>query len=644
LFTAAELPALREQAQTGVKGRVLARLREFCADRMDPASPHYFDFREREKEIWRTRQGIFTVVPTLNALATGYALAGDSAIGDFARDALMAIIDHGLADVQSLAWGSRTEGWRRGPGHDKGKFALSIAWIYDFCYDRFSAAQRERFAEYARETIRLADEWRQLDTDQIANNRGVRGRLAPTWLCLALEGDAEIEGMQRYIEEGERAIEQHLFLSYDAAGAPYEGAQYSMCLAFVMAAAEALRRRGGMNLLANNRFERFPEYLLYEMLPGGGAINNLNDAHLTSGSVTGAIALMGTERGALLPWLATQVDLHPLRVDDWLGDEAPGGGAPPGENLLYFLRWWRDDIPVREPRELGYPLSRLFSGRGLASLRTGWGAEDWLVSHFCGRPQPKCHRQFDLNHVSFYALGERFLVDAGYGHIFQVKDKTASLDRWFKETQAHNGVLVDGANQTGHRRTPGWSEGEMLDYQHTDAFDTTLGDAASSTGPDHRVRRSLRRVAMVRRGPAPYLAVVDVNEKDGAPFLTECLWHTDFTNRIECDGSRFTIHGQSADCHGEVLWPADARLTLGDSHGRPQLRAAVEAPVSEVVTVFCPRRRGEALPRFSCDREAEGSFRITCEAGGETFHLSVSAATRGPLREPLPVRVEVSTR
>src|SRR5947209_8653144 len=127
LFSAEELTALRQQAETGLKAGVLAHLRRVCEDRMDPESPQYLDFRERRREIWGVRAGIFTVLPTLNALATGYAFTGDPAIGDFARDALMAIIDAGLADVRSKAWGSETEGWRHGPGHDKGKFAQSIA-------------------------------------------------------------------------------------------------------------------------------------------------------------------------------------------------------------------------------------------------------------------------------------------------------------------------------------------------------------------------------------------------------------------------------------------------------------------------------------------------------------------------------------
>jgi hypothetical protein len=62
------------------------------------------------------------------------------------------------------------------------------------------------------------------------------------------------------------------------------------------------------------------------------------------------------------------------------------------------------------------------------------------------------------------------------------------------------------------------------------------------------------------------------------------------------------LRGQAAQCDGHVLWPAAARLSVGDSHGRPQLRVAVHAPVAEAVTVFCPRRPGDAAPSFTCER------------------------------------------
>ena len=634
LFSRDELPALRERAQEGLRGRMLERLVHACECFLDSSHPQYFDFRERRRDLWQQRSGIFTVLPSLNALATAHVFTGREEYAECARDAVMAIIDEGLADTHSLAYGNLNEGWRHGPGHDKGKSAQAVAWIYDTCSEHFSPEQRARLGDYATESIEFAAEHRTFDQAQIANNRGIAGIMVPFIYSLVLEEEAELPEVPPLMVNAAVNIERYLFLSFDGDGAPYEGPGYAGRLPFVVWLAEAIRRRGGPDLLTNDRFERFLEYLLYELIPGTDSVNNLNDARIPCGSVAGCLHLMGSERGALLPWLAQRLDLHPARTANWLD----GDDWEPGDfdlaSLLPFLLYWDDDAPTRPPQELGYPLSHCFATRGVASMRSGWGDDDALVSHFSGRQELYCHRQGDFNHVSFYALGEPFLVDAGYGPA--TRDLSQPLDRWFGLTSAHNCVLIDGMEQRGVLESPGWAEGRILDFQHSEAFDTALGDASSCTGPDHRVRRSLRRVAFVRHAPLPFLAVLDVNEKDGEPFLAECLWTTDPDASFEVENRGAVIRGRDSDCQVSVLWPLDAKISVGESFGRPQLKVSVEERVVEIVTLLCPFRRGETPPSLSCVREAEGQFLVACEENGQTARLRLTAITSGPLRKPVP--------
>jgi len=157
------------------------------------------------------------------------------------------------------------------------------------------------------------------------------------------------------------------------------------------------------------------------------------------------------------------------------------------------------------------------------------------------------------------------------------------------------------------------------------------------------VRRALRRVVLVRASPAPYLAVLDVNEKDGRPFTADLLWHTDAHNRISLGvGARFVIHGAENICVAEVLWPrAPApELALGDNRGRPQVRLSLTAPAVETLTVFCPRRAGEPTPRFSCRRDGDAAFSVTCDLGGRASVLRLSATAGGPVEAPRAVRLQ----
>jgi len=226
-------------------------------------------------------------------------------------------------------------------------------------------------------------------------------------------------------------------------------------------------------------------------------------------------------------------------------------------------------------------------------------AADWRMTHFCGRQQ--CHRPGDFDEVVFYALGEKFLVDAGCG------------------------------------------ECVLLDEERTDEFDTTLGDAASCAEAEGGARRALRRMILVRAGPAPYLAILDVNEKEGRPFAAEVLWRTDAGNRISLDADgRFVIRGVENICAAEVLWPRAPApaLALAESRGGPQVSLSLTAPVVETLAVFCPRRAREPRPRFSCRRDGRAAFSVTCDLAGSASVLRCSAATDRPLSAPKPVRLQ----
>ena len=631
LFDRDELPLLRSRLERGYGAELYAALLRSCRACMTPGDPLYMDFRERASDLWRERKGIFHVLPCLEALAVGYALSGDDATGDYARDAVMAIIEHGLADVETQAYGSPYEGWRHGPGHDKGKFARAIAWVYDMCHDRFSDDQRRRFGEYARETIDFAFEHLRFDVDQVANNRGIRGILGKAWLHLALEGDFDLGVDAEFVyRDAQYFMDIHICHTAAPDGAPYEGPNY-VVYSSLIALAEALRRRGLPNLLTNHRYERLINYYLYELVPGGGSANNLNDSDMPAGNVQQFLHLTGTQEGRLVPWLAHQLDRHPSRREG-TGSE----GVANAWNVLACAKWWDDDLPVRTPQELGYPLSHGFLQRGLADLRTGWDVDDWFVSHFCGRQQRRCHRQGDYNHISFYALGETFLADAGYGKLRGDRSMRDVVDRWYQDTDVHNCVMIDGKGFRTVWTEVGWGEGSMLDFQHTDAFDTSLGDASGVIGPDHRIRQALRRVVMVKEGPAPYLAVIDVNEKDGQPFEARHIWQTLPANTIELTKSGFLIRGQRHDCAAFVFCEAKPDIALAENV-LPQVHVTARGPIVEVVTLFCPVRRGAPLPGFSCRRAGAGAFEIACEQKGTVSVLRAAAAVRGPLGQPVPV-------
>lgn len=559
---------------------------------LDPSSPHFLDHQRLEKPFWRSRAGIFVVPPAMQILSLAGAITQEKAFSEAARDVLLAIIDHSLADSASLAWGVTTSGWRHGEGHDKFLLALGVWSVLEFAGDSFAAEDQDKVRKFLEDSLQISLSLTQQDNANVTNNRGVRGLAASALWVLMLDAFAPAANRDAIVSRAWISLEKHLYFAFDAQGAPYEGPAYAgNTLGSLTLVAEILRRAGLPDLLLHRSLERHPRYLAYELVPGQATVNNLNDSHTQCGSVSGCLHRMALPGGEIIGWLARQLDLAPERISE--GELAHTAAI---RDYVNFLLWWDESIPARSPGELQWPVSAVFPIRGVASHRTGWDSSDILVSHFCGRQEVLCHRQGDQNHVALYMGGERVLVDAGYGD--EQKDMSQKMNRWFGLTEAHNCVLIDGLNQRGVLEAPGWGEGEMLEFGNADARSYSVGDASSATGKDHRVRQSLRQVTLHRLESAPVVTILDTNERDGGTFVTEILWHTHPDNRWSIHATGGIIHTKTLDCHVFVFNLRDETFqTFGeDGFGRPRLRVRAESTLSEFATILIPLPQGQPSP------------------------------------------------
>lgn len=639
-FSGADLPALRKQAQSGVRGEILKQLVTWCEKFLDPKDSEYFDFRERRRPIWKEREARMIWEPAVHMLSFAHAFTGDKRYGETARDAIMNAIETRLSDMRCRSLNTDYLGWRRGPihQHDKGMHAWAVCHAYDLCHDGFTEAQRARVRDYIFESIRIADEPEVLrvDTQAKTNNRGMRAFVGVRgFYHLLLEEDVDMPRRDIYLTQALSAADAYLHSAFDQDGVCYEGASYANSASFVYAFARAMERSGRPGLLRQPFWEKYLASQLYELIPSGGKLNNLNDCDEMCGSVQPGMFLMNTGKGAVVPWLARNLDLHPWRREQVKADPI---------NSLFNLMlpmwlWeWREDLPVRHPRDLGYPLSHLFPQRGIASMRTGWDQGDLLLSHKCGLEPFGQHRQSDQNHVALYALGENFLVDEGYGRPDAKDEKgKAAPPRYYSRANVHNLVLVDGKEPNPLLPLGSVAGGRIVDWLHRSQFDTSLGDATANFTMDMAVERALRRVVLVRDTPHPFAIVIDevIVDGSGRPHDFQVLWRTAKGNRITVEGREFVIAGVKNDCRGRVLYPADGvRMPVSVHFGKDQLRATHRAATLEMVTVFVPVKRGEKGPEFTCQRQGAGMFIIHVR-DGEAKHV-IQAGTRreGPLATP----------
>jgi hypothetical protein len=640
-FDDSDLPALREAVKDGMRGRAGDFILRWGRRLLDPADPHYFDIRERRRDLWRRRESIQTWRASLEMLAHAYVISGDVRYADAVRDAVMITIRDGLADKSFDGTGAYG-GWRRTSTHqhDKGAYAITLCTAFDFCHDRFSDEDRRVFADHAAESRELARQplVRSTDVRFAINNRGSRALVGVEgFYALTLEGDAPRFGGELEVPTF-AAAETYLATAFDGDGYPLEGWGYHTLGLFALYFL-ALARSGREDLRGLEVFRRNLHALAYEVLPAGRTCNNLNDCEEECGSAGPFVGIMSEPAGALVPWLLERLDLHPQR---WQRAQEDLGYAFYQSPWLTVALFWDESVPLRSPRELGYPSSRCFVEAGVAALRTGWGEHDLLLVHRCGRGFAAMHRQSDQNHLALYALGEPFLVDEGYGRDLSGRAELADLPpRYFGRTEVHNTVMIDGQSQHNTLVDMGFSSARLLQCQLHREWATTLGDARGAYGQWRVIQRALRRVILIKR-PQPVVLVIDdvLVDRDEASHLYEALWRSAAGNHIEARDDRFLIYGQRHLLHGQVLFSASpASLEVRQQVLLPQLRVKVRAGRLLMVTALCPTPAQVAPLRCTCRRISDSEFAIEVVDGNKVrWSLLAGTAMRpGPWSRPSPV-------
>jgi hypothetical protein len=597
LFDEAGLAAVRARLRGPRGARMLAHAVGYCERYLDRTDPFYFDFRELRSAYWRAREGNFVVPGHLAALALTGWIAQRREFLETARDALMTVIAKGLADQTDAAHQAAPgrpvyPGWRRNAQHDAGKFFFTVGFLYDTLQDVLSPEQRRAVLAYAVECLRigLANLTRELP-QTADNNRSGRFAAGLCVLAAAIEGEPGVDPVAKtLVDAGPKRLERILRWSFGAEGEPYEGASYGPgAMMFYLLCAEIFARSGRRDLRGDARFDAMSDYLAHELVVADGYFNNLNDCQPEQLAQT--LLWSGCVRrrpAALWTWDRTG------------GNEAhPNGMTRPEAHARDFglapwaLLWVDDAAQARAPEEGRWPLDRRFRERGVVVMRTGWAPESLHATLFSGRQAHSAHCQHDLNQVTFYALGERFIVDVGYWTTDPATG--AELPGW--PAEAHNLVSVDGLFQRG-RHTNDWAEGRIAAFARGEEFAYALGDAREALG---EVRRNERHVLLSRRPDAPpYLLWLDDVELDdsGAERDFTLYLHTAPGNRIRIGPSGATIEGAQASLDLHLATARPARLSVGAYGHFPRLEIALRAARGRFPLLLHPRRSGDPAARF----------------------------------------------
>ncbi|MEZ5376604.1 MAG: alginate lyase family protein [Acidimicrobiales bacterium] len=193
----------------------------------------------------------------------------------------------------------------------------------------------------------------------------------------------------------------------------------------------------------------------------------------------------------------------------------------------------------------GYVVQR--SGWGDGS--TPYGDERWAILD-CGPLGDGGHGHYDHLSVELAGGGHRIAVDPGR---FTYADGPDGWRRWFKGTQAHNTVCVDGLDQTPYRRgkPKGPTSSAHLVRRHTEhGLDIVV---ARATSPQYRAVHE-RTLAFVG---GEYWIVID-ELADDEPHDYVARWHLD-------PSTQGAVTVRAAEAGSIVETPAATFVVLRDS-------------------------------------------------------------------------------
>jgi len=498
ICTAAEIEQVKARLDRPVEQLAYREMLRKCDAYLDPQAGLYVDWPDLKKSYWHDRGGATWLTKCFEELSWAGALSGEPRYIQGAKDIVLTIIRKRVIDgIGGLNYGRPYGGWLSQP-LDAGHSSRSLAVFYDLLYHHLSEQERKEVRDYMAGTYiaYLYEYMRKLPEGSnypgiLGHNFALIGNSAGALMTLAMYGETGDAVQEKaWLDTFMDGIRRYLDIGIGVDGGALEGAGYtSACLYYLNFPVEALRRAGGEDLWRHPRLSKVMDYYLYEALPGGNYFNNTNDAFFHAHTCFFPLYAAVYDRPELT-WLWEHVTGRLTDPADVFGD-----GRNAAQPLLNYTILWHALAPAaRTPEQVGLPLSRHFSRRGIVDMRSGWGEEDCLLSFTAGGNPDMGHGQYDANHFALYRGESAPAGDSGYGG---------------GQTEHHNGVLFDGKGQqmkTTEGRIIAYEPGELATYACGRAGDLYNNPA---------LQRFDRHVIFAHDKARPYAVIYDELQADG---------------------------------------------------------------------------------------------------------------------------------
>ncbi len=363
-----------------------------------------------------------------------------------------------------------------------------------------------------------------------------------------------------------------------------EGVYYSGYANYSLAPfAEALRLNFNIPWITNERVARYMEWVQYEMLPGGGLLNNFNDC------LTDPVPAL---RGYLTFNRTHRLPIARYAWDHLVGSE--GNGTYGGSDLDYInfgglaealMLYPLDQAPI-ESTEIKLPTALFCPTHGELISKTGWDKDATMFAFNSNPFIGGVHCQSDEGTFTLSLGSTPIIIDSGMAN--KLKEGSAS------QTIGHNCILVDGKGMSLSGEGAG-VQGKIVNAVLGEEYDYALADnaAAYSFQKYNPVARAFRSVCFVKQ-PFPYVLIWDdMAKNDVKEHRYEFLQHMapEFLaqGQLEDGSFLFASEQQGVQLLTQFINPG---IVVGRSEevfkGHPLQRFSVQASALDLVTLILP--------------------------------------------------------
>lgn len=626
LFTADEIPAMRERIREGYGKTLFERLLAYLPSCTRPEHTNFLkDATDAQRQgLWR--------LPTV---ALHYVLTGDRQ----SFDRTVAFMDFLLG----------LDHWETGEldcGMGAANLLAGAALAYDWLHGDLDPAFRARFRDKLLLMARRMYHHGHLaklpgnhywQGDPANNHRFHRDAgLVLAALAVAEEGNADDDWLlARTLEEIRFVVE---WLPAD--GSCHESPTYSVFgNTHLMLAVDAAQRCFGERFLDHPFFRQAPLYKLQTMRPDLQGSFGYGD----SGSGTGGYHNY----------------LHRACAYHGLADLQAGIAEAERRNQSFFdfawfsILWWR---PLPGGSLAAVPLHAFFPDVGLAICRTGWEPADVGAMFKCGPFGGYELNRYRQRRGMAYVNVAHDDPDANSFQIFAQGAMLAETDRYSnrKRSANHNTILINGAGQVtaGRPEGAGWSQpgGDMARMavitacaRNDDGAVAVEGEAAGSYLANPRGGPKRPALDRFRRAfvwvPGRYILVLDDIR---APEPVEVTWliQGPELKTLDAAGGRYALASGGASCPFQVTatetLSAEVADSPADDHGKPlgwkQLQLKARTASLRLASVYDPWRRDGLSLTLQPAGPDRATVTVAGPQGADTWEWTAGEGRFGPSR------------